>query len=518
MTFLERTVNGQPGLVARQDGVTLTVFAFHIAADRIKHLWVVRNPEKLRRWTTDVVGNRPCLPAACTSTARSTSGRETVMREISSRIPPGLRRMTDGETGERGYWIRFQIQKFGRCRSSRRVAAGQAYETTPDAPGMAQLRLADGASADTIHWPDLGYADAYAGSFEIFDRLQQDGTIPADVRFQVQYPTPIARSRGRSCPRNAAARDVLRGRAPRRSRQGTASHRRTIASPCNGTSRSSSGCWRTRLARHVAAVRGDRGKPRPLCRHVPDDVPVGMHLCYGDYGHQHFKQPDSLDLQVRLVNAVLRRQPDGQLVLVHGAPRPRRRGLFRPAERPSGRAGHRAVLRARALLPGRPAAGHDRGAGRHIDAALAPSRPVREWGICTECGMGRVASGTFRRCSTFTVRFSPPDPAARLRTVQGARPDPRGGSAPVCQARGSVRPSGRARPLSRATREPLSARTSWPLPQLQSVSVASSRTPVRSTPNQVPRGGGELVEDGGHSLCRCDRRAGRARSSHPGSG
>jgi hypothetical protein len=51
-TLLERTVNGQPGLVAQQDGVTVTVFAFDVADDRIKHIWAVRNPEKLRPWTT----------------------------------------------------------------------------------------------------------------------------------------------------------------------------------------------------------------------------------------------------------------------------------------------------------------------------------------------------------------------------------------------------------------------------------------------------------------------------------
>jgi RNA polymerase sigma factor (sigma-70 family) len=52
MTLLERTVNGQPGLIAQQDGVTVTVFAFDIAGDRIKHIWAVRNPDKLRPWTT----------------------------------------------------------------------------------------------------------------------------------------------------------------------------------------------------------------------------------------------------------------------------------------------------------------------------------------------------------------------------------------------------------------------------------------------------------------------------------
>ena len=52
LTILERTVNGQPGLVAQQDGVTVTVFAFEVAGDTITHIWAVRNPDKLRPWTT----------------------------------------------------------------------------------------------------------------------------------------------------------------------------------------------------------------------------------------------------------------------------------------------------------------------------------------------------------------------------------------------------------------------------------------------------------------------------------
>jgi RNA polymerase sigma factor (sigma-70 family) len=51
LTILERTVNGQPGLIMQQDGVTVTVMAFDIAGARIKHIWAVRNPEKLRPWT-----------------------------------------------------------------------------------------------------------------------------------------------------------------------------------------------------------------------------------------------------------------------------------------------------------------------------------------------------------------------------------------------------------------------------------------------------------------------------------
>lgn len=51
LTLLERTVNGQPGLVAQQGGVIVAVLAFGFAGDRIKHVWAVRNPEKLRPWT-----------------------------------------------------------------------------------------------------------------------------------------------------------------------------------------------------------------------------------------------------------------------------------------------------------------------------------------------------------------------------------------------------------------------------------------------------------------------------------
>jgi len=50
MTLIERTVNGQPGLVAQHDGMTLAVFAFQVTGDRITRIWAVRNPDKLRPW------------------------------------------------------------------------------------------------------------------------------------------------------------------------------------------------------------------------------------------------------------------------------------------------------------------------------------------------------------------------------------------------------------------------------------------------------------------------------------
>jgi RNA polymerase sigma-70 factor (ECF subfamily) len=51
LTIIERTVNGQPGLIAQRGGSTVTVLAFGIGGDRIARIWAIRNPDKLRAWS-----------------------------------------------------------------------------------------------------------------------------------------------------------------------------------------------------------------------------------------------------------------------------------------------------------------------------------------------------------------------------------------------------------------------------------------------------------------------------------
>ncbi|MGA8245560.1 MAG: RNA polymerase sigma factor SigJ [Nocardioides sp.] len=51
LDLLERTVNGQPGLVIMDGHDLLAVFAFGFRQDRIQRIWAMRNPDKLRAWT-----------------------------------------------------------------------------------------------------------------------------------------------------------------------------------------------------------------------------------------------------------------------------------------------------------------------------------------------------------------------------------------------------------------------------------------------------------------------------------
>ncbi|MFD5693832.1 RNA polymerase sigma factor SigJ [Streptomyces rubiginosohelvolus] len=50
LELLERSVNGASGLVARRDGVVMTVASFDVTDGRVTRIWAVRNPEKLRPW------------------------------------------------------------------------------------------------------------------------------------------------------------------------------------------------------------------------------------------------------------------------------------------------------------------------------------------------------------------------------------------------------------------------------------------------------------------------------------
>jgi hypothetical protein len=263
---------------------------------------------------------------------------------------------------------------------------------------MPQLRLAEGASADTVQWPNLGYADAYTESYELFSRLQAEGTIPAGVRFQMQYPTPLAGVAGAIAPDELPALTASYGRALFADLDralATIPHDRCAVQ------------WD--VAFEFGLLEGGFGPTLPVehvappliqcVNHLPDDVPVGMHLCYGDYGHQHFVQPESLAVQVGLVNAITagaRRPLDFVSFTV-----PQARDdadYFAPLR--DLEAGPETELYL-ALVPYHPddqAQGTTSRQVEHIEAALAQSPAgARDWGICTECGMGRVAAGDVPR-------------------------------------------------------------------------------------------------------------------------
>jgi len=317
---------------------------------------------------------------------------ESVMREIASRVPSGLRRIPDGETGDRGNWIYFQLQKFLQLPWLVPVrpldAAEGEYEQLP------QLRLAGGADPARAVWPDLGYADAYLGSYAIFAALREQGVIPAGVRFQVEYPTPLASISGYIVPEQQQA---LLGSYERAMFADL--DRLLAAIPPGEVAVQWDVAVEFGILEEFFAPGGAQafdaivaGLARCVDQ-VPAAIPAGLHLCYGDYGHQHFMQPASLALQVRLLNAVTAAARRPVSFVSFTVPQyQREESYFAPL---AGLAADPGTELNFALVPYHPAEQAPGTTGdqvRLIDAALA-ARPGgrRDWGICTECGMGRVS-------------------------------------------------------------------------------------------------------------------------------
>jgi hypothetical protein len=316
---------------------------------------------------------------------------ETVMREIVARIPVGLRRIPDGETGDRLDWIFYQAHKFQQLRW---LVSERPMGSDGDYAAGRQLRLADGADPATVTWPSPGYADAYLKSYETFTALREEGAIPAGVRFQVEYPTPFASISAYITPRQQ--RLLL----PGYERAMFADVERLLSAiPHDDVAVQ----WD--VAVEFTTLEGQFGPAGPhafdtitanLVRCV-DTVPaggvVGLHLCYGDYGHQHFKQPESLELQVRVLNAVT--AAAGRTVSFASFTVPQYQqdeNYFAPL---AGLAAGPDTELNFGIMPYHPA---DQAPGttedqvRLIDAALAASPGgSRDWGVTTECGMGRVA-------------------------------------------------------------------------------------------------------------------------------
>lgn len=315
---------------------------------------------------------------------------ETTIRAAAEVLGTLLRRIPDGEVGKRFHWIMFQPDVLGEAEGIERIGD----EPIPFKAGLdaRPLRIADGVDAARIQLPPLGYADAAIESYAIFRRLRDEGVVPAGARFQVSLPTTVAvvssfffgDDRAAIDPVYTAALlaevDRILAAIPHDDlaiQWDVASEMGVIeAAPAFG--RVMDVWWEgdpfpglvSRLAAFIDAV--------------PTDVEVGVHLCYGDVAEKHFFEPSDAANLVRYANAVTAASIR-ELTWLH-LPVPIARddeayyaplaGLDYDGELYLG------------LVHREDGA---EGAARRIAVA---QRFAPEFGVATECGIGRAPEGT----------------------------------------------------------------------------------------------------------------------------
>ena len=226
---------------------------------------------------------------------------ETVFRTVARGLGRHLARLPDGETGARRDWIAWQYGVLCATPGLAPIPVGDRHYLRRQMVQLVGERAAPRFGA-------LGYADAAIASFAIFDRLQREGAIPAGVRFQVSLPTPLAPVTVFVAPDDRAlvepayqARMLLE---LRRILDAIPHERLAIQWDVAVEIGLLAGAWPA----HFAGVeRGVLDRLGLLGDAVPPDVALGYHLCYGDFGHRHFVEPDDAALLVRTANALAAR-------------------------------------------------------------------------------------------------------------------------------------------------------------------------------------------------------------------
>jgi hypothetical protein len=310
---------------------------------------------------------------------------EQVFRQVTGELGPYLRRLPDGETGERGRWIFFQ---------NLMLRGHPAMEEDPTEPPFRfvqwdgkivretmRLRFKPGIDPQDVTF-DTGYDRAAKESYAVFSRLRREGTIPSHVRFQVSLPTPMASGYMYVSPKAREAYLPVYERALL-----TALREVTAAVAPEDLAIQWDVCQEVLVFENYFADRPLDYKQQIFAElgrlgdAVPETIEMGFHLCYGSPQDEHLVQPKDMAVLVEIMNGIgdaVRRRVD----FLHApVPKPRKENAyFAPLSGWRRRPETRLYL---GLI-------HFDDRAGDTERIAAAHRVIDDFGIASECGWGRT--------------------------------------------------------------------------------------------------------------------------------
>ena len=242
---------------------------------------------------------------------------ETVFRTVGAALGPHLRRIPDGETGERIRWIWFQRDMLWQHPEMEEDTDaglfavyqwdGKLLRETP------YVRFRPGVDPAAVRFP-TGYAEAARASYAVYARLRDAGVIGAETRFQVSLPTPMATGYMYVSPAARAAYLPAYERSLLESLDGILN-----AIPHHRLSIQWDVCQEVLLFEDYFSHRPADYKRQvfdELARlgdHIPGYVELGYHLCYGSPADEHLVMPKDMGILTEIGNGLaagLRRRLD----------------------------------------------------------------------------------------------------------------------------------------------------------------------------------------------------------------
>jgi len=228
---------------------------------------------------------------------------EDVFRAVAQHVGPAVKRVPDGETGERSGWTVWQDQVMAKSpdieRTGSRDLHGIAYPTYAPKPGVEPERMEFG---------ELGYAKTAKDSYLVFSRLRSEG-INSQARFQVSLPTPLAVVQAFFW--GSAALPQIWKAYERQLLKELDEIARFIPA------RDLSIQWDIAVEFHRIWEKPESELARQfptdtlieaiarISDHVPTDIELGWHFCYGDAGHKHFVEPQDTTIMTDIANRLI---------------------------------------------------------------------------------------------------------------------------------------------------------------------------------------------------------------------
>lgn len=221
-----------------------------------------------------------------------------------------VRCIPDGETGNRLGWMEWQAP-FLAANPLIEAVASEGDWRNPTAPEVWKqrtwFRLRPGVDARDLNLGDIGYARNAIVSYREFARQQSQGVIAAGVRFMVAIPSPFNLINFHFAPdqRDAveAAYEAALLDEVDRIAAAIPHDKLAIQWDCAHDMQAYDDA---RTPWFADTQHGIESRLIRIGEHVPADVELGYHFCYGSFGGKHFVEPKDMGAMVRLANALSR--------------------------------------------------------------------------------------------------------------------------------------------------------------------------------------------------------------------
>ncbi|KAI6086543.1 hypothetical protein F4821DRAFT_237945 [Hypoxylon rubiginosum] len=333
---------------------------------------------------------------------------QEVFTRLTAALPGRLQAIPDGETGERWNYIGWQRERFPP------VARLEEYGGIP-LPGS-------GSGLPTFTLEDIkptAYDEAALSSYTKLKQLRQQNAVPPNVRFLIGLPTPYSVLRGHVKSKLVNAIEPLYEERFAETLDHIVAgipHDNMVIQWDLCFEMTALECDRGRLNEELhqpyfsspgGVLQGLVDRVVRMSERIPQDVKLAFHLCYGDYKHKHFVEPQDTSLMVELANALLARETLGPRTEWIHMPVPKGRTdpeYFAPL---TGLKLNSSGSKPPYMYLGLVHANDEAGTKKRIETAQAIV-PFH-FGVATECGLGRTppeeVDGILQICKEVTTEL-----------------------------------------------------------------------------------------------------------------